>query len=342
MQPDAEVLYRQMYKSRRFEEAVTELWNDGHISAEMHLSKGEEGIVAGVVDHVTDGDALALEHRGTAPLVMRGVDLALLIKEFMGLEDGLCRGMGGHMHLFSPEHLAASSGIVGASGPAACGFAFAAQHLRPGKVAVAFFGEGAMNQGMLMESMNLASAWSLPVIFVCKDNGMAITTPSNEVTGGDLLKRARGLGTHAISVDGTDVNEVWRAAHEAFARAREGGGPTFLHATCVHPDGHLLGDPLLRIVRKPVRELKSRVAPLMKAATTGGSSLSEKAASLGSIMGMLGRASKADRQGASDPVEQQRPQLSISDAQRADLEREVDAEVQEAVAAGLRSKEARG
>jgi len=215
MQPSAEVLYRQMYKSRRFEEAVTELWNDGHISAEMHLSKGEEGIVAGVVDHVTDGDALALEHRGTAPLVMRGVDLALLIKEFMGLEDGLCRGMGGHMHLFSPEHLAASSGIVGASGPAACGFAFAAQHLRPGKVAVAFFGEGAMNQGMLMESMNLASAWSLPVIFVCKDNGMAITTPSNEVTGGDLLKRARGLGTHAISVDGTDVNAVWRAAPDA-------------------------------------------------------------------------------------------------------------------------------
>jgi pyruvate dehydrogenase E1 component alpha subunit len=312
MQPSAEVLYRQMYKSRRFEEAVTELWNDGHISAEMHLSKGEEAIVAGVVDHVTDGDALALEHRGTAPLVMRGVDLALLIKEFMGLEDGLCRGMGGHMHLFSPEHLAASSGIVGASGPAACGFAFA------------------------------ASAWSLPVIFVCKDNGMAITTPSNEVTGGDLLKRARGLGAHAISLDGTDVNEVWRAAREAFVRAREGGGPTFLHATCVHPDGHLLGDPLLRIVRKPVRELKSRVAPLMKAATTGGSSLSEKAASLGSIVDMLGRASKADRQGASDPVEQQRPQLSISDAQRADLEREVDAEVQDAVAAALRSKEARG
>jgi pyruvate dehydrogenase E1 component alpha subunit len=101
MQPNAEDLYRQMYKSRRFEEAVAELWNDGHISAEMHLNKGEEAIVAGVLDHVLDGDALALEHRGTAPLVMRGVDLALLIKEFMGLEDGLCRGMGGHMHLFS-------------------------------------------------------------------------------------------------------------------------------------------------------------------------------------------------------------------------------------------------
>jgi len=341
MQPNAEGLYRQMYKSRRFEEAVTQLWNDGHISAEMHLSKGQEAIVAGVLDHVIDGDALALEYRGTAPMVMRGVDLALLIKEFMGLEDGLCGGMGGHMHLFSPEHLAASSGIVGAAGPAACGFAFAAQHLRPDKVAVAFFGEGAMNQGMLMESINLAAAWSLPVIFVCKDNGMAVTTPSAEVTAGDLLTRARGLGAHVVSVDGTDVDEVWRAARDAFLRAREGNGPTFLHATCVHPEGHMLGDPLLRMVRSPVRELKSKVAPLMKAATTGGSSLSERAASLGSIAGMLGRVQKAQKQAANDPVERQRQRLSISDAERDELERAIDDEVQTAVAGALRSLEAR-
>jgi pyruvate dehydrogenase E1 component alpha subunit len=341
MLPNAEDLYREMYKSRRFEEAVTLLWNDGLITAEMHLNKGEEAIIAGVLDHVTDGDALALEHRGTGPLVMRGVDLALLIKEFMGLEDGLCHGMGGHMHLFSPEHLAASSGIVGAAGPAACGFAFAAQHLRPNKVAVAFFGEGAMNQGMLMESINLAAAWSLPVIFVCKDNAMAVTTPSADVTAGDLLTRARGLGAHAVSVDGTDVDEVWCAARDAFLRAREGNGPTFLHATCVRPEGHLLGDPLLRIVRTPVRELRSKVGPLMKAATTPGSSLSERAASLGSIMGMLGKAQKTQLQAASDPVDRQRQRLSLSDAERDELERVVDEEVQAALSSALRSLEAR-
>jgi pyruvate dehydrogenase E1 component alpha subunit len=341
MQPNAETLYRQMYRSRRFEEAVTQLWNEGHISAEMHLNKGEEAIVAGVLDHITDGDALALEHRGTAPLVMRGVDLTLLVKEFMGLEDGLCRGMGGHMHLFSPEHLAASSGIVGAAGPAACGFAFAAQHLRPDKVAVAFFGEGAMNQGMLLESINLAGAWSLPVIFVCKDNGIAITTRSADVTAGDLCTRARGLGAHAVSIDGTDVDQVWRAARDAFLRAREGNGPTFLHATCVHPEGHLLGDPLLRIVRKPVQELKTKVGPLMRAATTGGSSLSERAASLGSIVGMLGRAQKMQKQATSDPVDRQRQRLSISDGECVELERAVDDEVQTAVAAAMRSLEAR-
>jgi TPP-dependent pyruvate/acetoin dehydrogenase alpha subunit len=340
MQPDAEALYRQMYKSRRFEDAVTSLWNEGYISAEMHLSQGEEAIVAGVLSHVIDGDALALDHRGTAPMVMRGVELASLLKEFMGLPDGLCRGMGGHMHLFSPEHLAASSGIVGASGPAACGFAFAAQHLRPERVSVAFFGEGAMNQGMLLESINLAGAWSLPVIFVCKDNGISITTRSADVTAGDLTRRAEALGAHAVSVDGTDVDEVWRVARDAFLRARSGNGPTFLHATCVRPEGHFLGDPLLRIVRKPVQELRSRIGPLVKAATTGGASLADRASTLGSIVGMLGRAQKTQSTAASDPVERQRQRLSIPDAERDELEREIENEVQTAVASAMRSLEA--
>jgi TPP-dependent pyruvate/acetoin dehydrogenase alpha subunit len=208
-------------------------------------------------------------------------------------------------------------------------------------VAVAFFGEAAMNQGMLMESINLASAWSLGVIFVCKDNGMGITTPSPEVTGGDLLTRARGLGAHAVSVDGTDVDEVWGAARDAFLRAREGNGPTFLHATCVRPEGHFLGDPLLRIVRKPVRELKHKVGPLIKAATTRGSTLSERAASLGSIAGILGRTQKTQRKAAADPVGRQRQRLSISDAERDEIERAVDAEVQAAVSSALGSQEGR-
>jgi pyruvate dehydrogenase E1 component alpha subunit len=207
-------------------------------------------------------------------------------------------------------------------------------------VAVAFFGEGAMNQGMLLESINLAGAWSLPVIFVCKDNGIAITTRSPDVTAGDLCTRARGLGAQAVSVDGTDVDQVWLAARDAFLRAREGNGPTFLHATCVHPEGHLLGDPLLRIVRKPVQELKRKVGPLMKAATTGGSSISERAASLGSIVGMLGRAQKTQKQATGDPVDRQRQRLSISNAERDELERAVDDEVQTAVAAAMRSLEA--
>jgi pyruvate dehydrogenase E1 component alpha subunit len=339
MEPDGVALYGQMLKSRRFEEAVSQLWQEGHISAEMHLNIGEEGIIAGVVDHLIEGDAMALDHRGTAPLVMRGADLVSLLKEFMGDEDGLCRGMGGHMHLFAPELLAASSGIVGASGPAACGFAFANQHLRPNNVAVAFFGEAAMNQGMLMESINLAAAWSLPVLFVCKDNEMGLTTPSKKVTGGDLCVRARGLGAHAVSVDGADVYAVWHEARKAVQRARQGKGPTFLHATCVRPDGHLLGDPLLRMVRNPVDELGSRVGPLAKAATTGEGSFGSRAASLGSLMGMLGKARKMQKPGRHDPLRRQRKRLST--AELSAVEDSIDEEVASAVRAATRGREAR-
>jgi pyruvate dehydrogenase E1 component alpha subunit len=184
MPSDLWSLYALMLKSRLFEEATAKLWHEGLISGEMHLGTGEEAIIAGVVSHLNDGDAMALDHRGTAAMLMRGVDPILLLREFLGYKDGLCGGMGGHMHLFSKEHLAASSGIVGSEGPAAAGFALAAQYSRPGAIAVAFFGDGAMNQGMLMESMNLAAIWKLPVLFVCKDDGWAITTKSESSTGG--------------------------------------------------------------------------------------------------------------------------------------------------------------
>jgi pyruvate dehydrogenase E1 component alpha subunit len=126
-----------MLRSRLFEEAVAQLWQDGLISGEMHLGTGEEAIIAGMLDHLRDGDALALDHRGTAAMLMRGADPVSLLREMLGKPDGLCPGMGGHMHLFAPELLAATSGIVGASAPAAGGFALAALHLCPGSVAAA-------------------------------------------------------------------------------------------------------------------------------------------------------------------------------------------------------------
>ena len=245
------------------------------------MGTGEEAIIAGVVAHLREGDAMALDHRGTAALLMRGVDPVLIPRELLGYPDGLCGGMGGHMHLFSKEHLAASSGIVGAEGPAAAGFALAAQYSRPGAIAVAFFGEGAMNQGMLMESMNLASVWNLPVLFVCKDDGWAITTQSVKVTGGDLNERAQGLGVPAVEVDGRDVSAVWEAAHAAIERARSGQGPTFLHARCVHFEGHFLGFQLIRIVRDPLREMPGIAIPLTQSfLRPGGAALRERLAGL--------------------------------------------------------------
>jgi len=242
------------------------------------------------------------------------------------------------MHMYSKEKLAASSGIVGAAGPTACGFALAAQHLRPGKVAVAFFGEAAMNQGMLMEAMNLAAVWELPVLFVCRDNGISITTATPSVTGGDLGERARGLGVTARAVDGTDVEIVWRAAGEMVDRARDGRGPAFLRATCVRPEGHFLGDPLIRIVRKPLVELKPRVNPLTSAVVSSeGAQMTQRAASLGKIVSMLGRTARTQLGSAHDPVSRLRKRLTVTSEALAALEREVEARVNGAVEDALSS-----
>jgi pyruvate dehydrogenase E1 component alpha subunit len=265
MKPDFSSLYLQMARMRSFEEAQSQLWHRGLISGEMHLGIGEEAVVAGVLDHLREGDALALDHRSTPPLVMRGIDLCSLLLEVMGDEEGLCHGRGGHMHLFSKEHLAASSGIVGSSAPLAAGFALSARALRPGSVAFSFFGDGAANQGMLLESLNLASAWKLPVVFVCKDNNWAITTRTGEVTGGRLDRRARAFGMPAFRVDGNRVESVWAAAARAVKRARAGRGPSFILARCCRMEGHFLGDPLLRIFKEPLKQTADIGPGLIKA-----------------------------------------------------------------------------
>jgi acetoin:2,6-dichlorophenolindophenol oxidoreductase subunit alpha len=333
---DKWALYRLMLYSRLCEEAVKKLWEEGRISGEMHLGMGEEAIAAGVVAQLQDGDAMALDHRGTPPMLMRGVDPVLLLRELLGHTDGLCGGMGGHMHLFAPAHLAASSGIVGAAGPAATGFGLAAQHLQSGGVAVAFFGEGAMNQGMLLESLNLAAVWRLPVLFVCKDDAWAITTRSSTVVASSPIERARGLGVPGLEVDGTDVEAVWRAAHELLARARAAEGPALLHAHCVHLEGHFLGDPLLQIVRQPLRQFGQMAGPLFKSAfSREGTPLRERAARMTEILGLI-RGSyqeRAAREG--DPVARTRQSLEADPARLEQLEAEVVQEVQNAVQSAL-------
>lgn len=317
-------LYRHMYRSRRFELAVKELWEAGAIPGEMHLSMGEEAIVAGILTQLEPGDAIALDHRGSAPMLMRGVEPKKLLDEICGLESGLCRGFGGHMHLLSREHDAASSGIVGACAPLAAGFAVAAQLLEPGKLAVAFFGDGAMNQGMLLESFNLAAAWNLPVLFVCKDDGWAITTRSSSVTGGKLVDRAAGFGLPGERVDGADVEAVYRAAARAIERARSGNGPSFLHATCVHLEGHFLGDPLLRVLRKPRAELGPLVRPLLGPTVRGGSPYTDRATALGALTFTLGRFAVTHFRPRRDPVRRLRGKLGRFTDRLEGLERDVD------------------
>lgn len=242
------------------------------------------------------------------------------------------------MHLFSRELLVASSGIVGAAGPAAAGFALAASLLRPGAIAVAFFGEGSMNQGMLMESMNLAAIWRLPVLFVCKDDGWSITTRSAHMTGGDLSERARGLGVPPVEADGLDVASVWVAAGAAVDRARSGQGPAFLRFRCVHLEGHFLGFQLLRAVRKPLKEMPRIVGPLVKSMTRsgGGAGFGERLEGLKGVLETVVAARGDPRHEASnDPVARARLSLRSDPARLKEVDERVQKRIGDALAQAL-------
>lgn len=335
MQNEIWSYYPLMLKSRLFEEGIAKLWYEGFISGEMHLGTGEEAIIAGIVPQLRDGDAMALDHRGTAALLMRGVDPQAILNELLGRTNGLCCGKGGHMHLFSKQHLAASSGIVGASGPCAAGFALSAQYLNPGAIAIAFFGEGAMNEGMLMESLNLASVWKLPVLFICKDDGWSITTKSDSMTGGSLQERAKGLGVPAIEDDGLDVIKVYDAAKIAIDRARSGHGPSFLQFRCIHLKAHFLGYQLQRIIRSPFSEMPKVIKPLAKSTLkSGGAIWHERIAGLKTVFSSVLSTMRDMRQNKNnDPLVRARAALSSEPKRLKELETQVELELNEMISA---------
>ena len=194
-----------------------------------------------------------------------------------------------------------------------------------------------MNQGMLMESMNLSSVWNLPVLFVCKDDSWAITTQSVKVTGGNLNERARGLGIPAIEVDGCDVSAVWEAAQGAIERARSGQGPTFLHARCVHFEGHFLGFQLLRIVRDPLREMPDIAVPLTQSfLRRGGAALHERLAGLKTVLAAVLSTVRDPRQdSANDPVRHARTILQPDPSRLQELEDQVEKEISNVLASAL-------
>jgi acetoin:2,6-dichlorophenolindophenol oxidoreductase subunit alpha len=318
-------LYRRMVFLRGIEQELEALWAAGRISGEFHSGIGEEGIVAGVMAHTRPGDAIAVDHRSTPPFLAHGVDPVAIVRELLGRPDGLDAGQAGHMHLMDPTRLAAASGIVGAAGPTACGFGLAAQQAGDGGVAVAFFGEGATNQGMLLESFNLAVAWRLPVVFVCKDDGWSITTRSGRLTGGRLTARARGFGMPAKSVDGRRVDRVFAAADRAVARARAGRGPTFLHLRCHHPSGHFLGFQLRTAVQAPVAEVPPLLGPMLRAGLQRDVPVTSRVAGLARASQTMAAAAATWRLPHRDPVAITRRQLPA--VVTAAIESEVDARI---------------
>ncbi len=327
-----------MARMRLVDEALVAAWHDGLVPGEYHSGIGEEGINAGVVMHLRDNDAMALDHRSTAPFIGRGADPVALMAEVLGSEEGMNRGRAGHMHLLAPELNAMADGIVGSSGPLAAGSAIANAHLHPGSVSIAFHGEAAMNQGMLMEAYNLAVAWNLPVVFVCKDNRWSITTYSADVTGGDVIARAASFGLAIEKVRGHKVDEVAAAAGRLIERARTGRGPGFLYATCHRPGGHFEGDPIVRLLQRPRRQAAEWGPGIRDGLTApaGGARRRDRLRALG-VLTRRGVRAMADWNGRTrrDPLHRARKMLDEATAAAIDVEEGIA--VEEAMAAARSS-----
>ncbi|WP_028935937.1 thiamine pyrophosphate-dependent dehydrogenase E1 component subunit alpha [Pseudonocardia spinosispora] len=239
--------YRTMRTIRDFEERVHEEFASGDIPGFVHLYAGEEASATGICMHLDDRDAIASTHRGHGHCIAKGVDVIGMMAEIYGKSTGSCKGKGGSMHIADlSKGMLGANGIVGGGPPLICGRALASKQLGTGGVAVAFFGDGASNQGTTLESLNLATVWNLPVIFVAENNGYAEATSSTwSVATDDIADRAAAFGMPGVIVDGFDFFAVHEAAGEAIARAREGGGPTLIEVKFTRYFGHFEGDQQL-------------------------------------------------------------------------------------------------
>jgi acetoin:2,6-dichlorophenolindophenol oxidoreductase subunit alpha len=240
--PSASVLlelYERMLLIRRTEERLSAESTAGSLPGAVHLYIGEEAVAVGVSAQLSDRDYATSTHRGHGHFLAKGGDLNAMMAEIWGKREGICRGMGGSMHVADiSKGILGANGIVGAGLAIATGAAYGAKLDGDGKVAVCFFGDGASNQGVLMETLNVSTLWQLPVIFVCENNLFSEFTPSREVTAGRIADRARAFAMPAHEVDGNDVVAVWQAAAEAVSRARAGGGPSFIEARTYRIQGH--------------------------------------------------------------------------------------------------------
>jgi pyruvate dehydrogenase E1 component alpha subunit len=256
--------YRTMRTIREFEERVHAEFATGDIPGFVHLYAGEEAAATGVCMHLSERDKIASTHRGHGHCIAKGCDVKGMMAEIYGRGIGLCGGKGGSMHIADiAQGMLGANGIVGGGAPLACGAGLTAKTLKTGGVAVAFGGDGASNQGTTAESMNLATVWKLPVVFVLEDNGYAESTASAWSVGGDPLKRAEGFGMPAARVDGHDFFAVHDAAGEAIGRARAGEGPSFIHLKLNRYYGHFEGDGMTYRSEGEVARLRAEKDCLM-------------------------------------------------------------------------------
>ena len=236
-------MYRQMVAIRLFEERVNDLYTRALMPGLAHLYIGEEAVAVGICEALRKDDYITSTHRGHGHCLAKGAAPHLMFAELLGKEAGYCKGKGGSMHIADPAtgNLGANA-IVGGGAALATGAAYASKALGQGRVAVCFFGEGALGQGVLYESMNLAQLWKLPVVYACENNLYNEYTHCSETTAGDMLARPAAFGLAARAVDGQDVRAVHAAASSMVERARRGDGPGFLLLHTYRYRGHHVGD----------------------------------------------------------------------------------------------------
>jgi pyruvate dehydrogenase E1 component alpha subunit len=236
-------MYQQMLKIRTFEEHVNELYTSAKMPGLAHLYIGEEAIAVGVCEALRKDDYITSTHRGHGHCLAKGATLDKMFCELLGKAPGYCGGKGGSMHIADQDtgNLGANA-IVGGSAAIATGAAFSSKRLGNGRVAVCFFGEGALGQGVLYESMNMAQLWKLPVVYVCENNLYNEYTHHSETTAGSMKARAEAFGLLTVEVDGQNVREVHETAKGLVERARRGDGPAFMLCHTYRYLGHHVGD----------------------------------------------------------------------------------------------------
>jgi TPP-dependent pyruvate/acetoin dehydrogenase alpha subunit len=236
-------MYRQMVAIRQFEAQVNELYTRALMPGLAHLYIGQEAVAVGVCEALERTDYITSTHRGHGHCLAKGASPDQMFAELLGKKAGYCKGKGGSMHIADPAtgNLGANAIVCGSAG-IATGAAFSARRLGNGRVAVCFFGEGALGQGVLYEVMNLAQLFKLPVIYVCENNLYTEYTHYSETTAGDILMRATAFGLEAAGVDGQDVRSVHDISQRLVDRARQGDGPAFLLCNTYRYHGHHVGD----------------------------------------------------------------------------------------------------
>ncbi|MBX5489913.1 MAG: thiamine pyrophosphate-dependent dehydrogenase E1 component subunit alpha [Chloroflexi bacterium] len=248
--------YRLMLAIRRFDERALELYRAGEMRGTTHPYIGMEAVAVGVISALEPHDYVSSTHRGHGHTIAKGGDMRRMMAELLGRATGYCGGKGGSMHIADMERgMLGANGIVGGGMGLATGAALTAKLRGSGQVAICFFGDGALNQGILHEVSNLAAIWKLPVVYVCENNQYAMSARADwSVAGGDPAGRARAYGIPGVTVDGMDFFAVYDAASALVTRARRGDGPAYLVCDTYRYHGHHAGDPLNYRQRAEVEE----------------------------------------------------------------------------------------